>query len=141
MYTQRIWLRTRNPGESPIFYVTRVMVVQQLIEILALGKNIKVNTLLEGKKNVLEAKECFLENSYSIFKRILVLVLFTWLSVGHKPTVVNISLRILFLTVISFYVSLFCFLQKCCVNMLVQIKKIHVHPSKATLQRGRSPYN
>lgn len=39
--------------------MTRVMVVKQLIEILALGKDIKVNTLLEGE-NVLEAKECFL---------------------------------------------------------------------------------
>ena len=40
-----------NLGEKPLFYVTRVTVVKQLIEILALGKAIKVNILLEEKKN------------------------------------------------------------------------------------------
>lgn len=47
--------------------MTRDVVVKQLIEILALGKAIKVNILLEGKKMFSRQGNASLEISYGIF--------------------------------------------------------------------------
>lgn len=71
--------------------MTRDVVVKQLIEILALGKAIKVNILLEGKKMFLRQGNASLEISYGIFLRILVLLLFTQWSIEHQPIFFNIA--------------------------------------------------
>lgn len=60
----------KNLGESPLLYTTGVTVVKQLIEILALGKADKVNTLLKGKEHS-EAKECSPENPIQYFLKAL----------------------------------------------------------------------
>jgi hypothetical protein len=67
--------------------VTRV-VVKQLIEILALGKDIKANTVLEGKKYT-EAKEYFLRNLRDTGTCV-------WWSIQHKPIVLYFSLDFVF---------------------------------------------
>lgn len=49
-------------GDAQLFPVTRVMMPKQLLEILALGKAIKVNALLEAKKSFSKQRNTSLKN-------------------------------------------------------------------------------
>lgn len=110
------------------------LVVKQLIEILALGKDIKVNTLLMGK-NVLEAKKYFLENLVQHFK-------------------INLGVSTFYLVVYrteahchQYFSPNFVSNARSCLIFFRNVASVcsfrpdRYAPHKEALLRGRSPYN